>query len=481
MRPSQFRQLTGLLLLLYSGSLVPVLAVSALDVHPRPLPWLGIALGAASVGALLWWPERHGSYRLRARDGFIVVTLFWLMLSLLSALPLGLLLHVGPADAVFEAVSGFTTTGATVLANLDHTPPSLLYYRHQLQWLGGIGMIVSAIAILPMIGVGGMQLLRAESTGPMKDDKLTPRIGKTAQHLWSLYAGFTAACAFAYLLAGMTPFDAVCHAMSTISTGGFSTHDASLAHFDSVAVELIAITFMLLGSVPFTLHFMALRQRSVYAYRGHSEVLTFSVVVVASIALVALLLRGQDPYLVGADVLLASAFAVVTVITSTGFMVEDWTAWPGVLPTFLMYLGCIGGCAGSTAGGIKVIRFVILARNGGRQVSRLVHPHLVRPLKLDGRVLPDKVTDAVWGFFALYVLLFTILMLLAMIGGLDQVSAFGAVATTLNNLGPGLGETALSFATVPGWLKCVFSLAMLLGRLEFFTLMVLFHPAFWRN
>ncbi|MEQ8492881.1 MAG: potassium transporter TrkG, partial [Gammaproteobacteria bacterium] len=157
MRPSQFRQLTGLLLLLYSGSLVPVLAVSALDVHPRPLPWLGIALGAASVGALLWWPERHGSYRLRARDGFIVVTLFWLMLSLLSALPLGLLLHVGPADAVFEAVSGFTTTGATVLANLDHTPPSLLYYRHQLQWLGGIGMIVSAIAILPMIGVGGMQ------------------------------------------------------------------------------------------------------------------------------------------------------------------------------------------------------------------------------------------------------------------------------------------------------------------------------------
>jgi trk system potassium uptake protein TrkH len=226
---------------------------------------------------------------------------------------------------------------------------------------------------------------------------------------------------------------------------------------------------------------MALRQRSVLAYRGHSEVLTFIVVVVASIVLVALLLRGRDPYLVGADVLLAAAFAVVTVITSTGFMVEDWTAWPGVLPTFLMYLGCIGGCAGSTAGGIKVIRFVVLARNGGRQVSRLIHPHLVRPLKLDGRVLPDKVTDAVWGFFALYVLLFAILMLLAMIGGLDQVSAFGAVATTLNNLGPGLGETALSFATVPGWLKCVFSLAMLLGRLEFFTLMVLFHPAFWRN
>lgn len=481
MQVTQIRQVTGLLLLMYAASLVPVVAIATLDDAPRPLVWLIIAAAAAALGFALWWPQRRTVHRLRARDGFVVVAMFWVLLSLLSALPLIILLHVDVSDALFEAVSGFTTTGATVLDNLDQTPHSLLYYRHQLQWLGGIGMIVSAVAVLPMIGVGGMQLLRAESTGPMKDDKLTPRIGKTAQHLWVIYAGLTLSCAFAYMVAGMSPFDAVCHAMSTLSTGGFSTHDASLAYFDSGAIELIAIVFMLLGSVPFTLHFMMLRQRSLKAYRGHTELLAFVSVVIASSILVTLLLRGHDPYLSGIDVVLAAAFAVTSVITSTGFMAEDWTAWPTVLPTLLMYIGCVGGCAGSTAGGIKVIRFVILARNGALQVSRLVHPNLVRPLKLDGRVLPDKVTDAVWGFFALYVLLFAVLMVLAMIGGLDQVSAFGAVATTLNNLGPGLGETALSFATVPDWLQGIFALAMLLGRLEFFTLMVLFHPAFWRS
>ncbi|MCB1747094.1 MAG: potassium transporter [Gammaproteobacteria bacterium] len=480
MRRPQLQQLAGLLLMLFAASLLPVLLLSLSDHETRSVAWASFAALTAAAGLALWWPERHGIQRLRARDGFIVVALFWVLLSLLSAVPFYVLLDLTLDEALFEAVSGFTTTGATVLSGLDRMPISILYYRNQLQWLGGIGMIVSAVAILPMIGVGGMQLLRAEASGPMKDDKLTPRIGKTAQHLWGIYAGLTGLCALAYLAAGMSPFDAVCHAMSTLSTGGFSTHDASFAYFHSDAIESIAVIFMLLGSVPFTLHYMALHQRSITPYRKHGETIAFLVVVIVAVALTAALVTGYD-HLGGFEAWRAAAFAVVTVITSTGYMDEDFTQWPNVLPTFLFYISCIGGCAGSTAGGIKVIRFVVLARNCALQIERLVHPTLVRPLKHDERILPDKVTDAVWGFFALYVLVFALLMTLGMIGGLDQVSAFGATATTLNNLGPGLGTTSLSFATVAPWLKVLYSFAMLLGRLEFFTLLVLLHPAFWRS
>jgi len=481
MRLGQLRQVTGFLLTMYASSLVPVTVLALATDDAATLGWSAFAAVTGIGGVLLWWPQRREIERLRARDGFVIVSMFWIVLSTLSALPLFAFLDLDLPAALFEAVSGFTTTGATVLSELDDMPAAILYYRQQLQWLGGIGMIVSAVAILPMIGVGGMQLLRAEASGPMKDDKLTPRIGKTARHLWGIYAGLTALCAVGYLAAGMSPFDAVCHAMSTLSTGGFSTHDASIAYFDSVTIEGIAIVFMILGSIPFTLHFMALRQRTLAPYRSHTEVMTFIVLVLLAILVIAAQLIATERYTDASFALRAAAFAVGTVITSTGFMTENFTEWPLGLPILLIYISCIGGCAGSTAGGIKVIRFVVLARNGAQQFKRLVHPNLIRPLKLDGRVLPDKVTDAIWGFFALYVLIFVVLMILAMLGGLDQVSAFGAVATSLNNLGPGLGETAVTFATVPGWLQVLFSFAMLLGRLEFFTLLVLLHPEFWRS
>jgi trk system potassium uptake protein len=410
-----------------------------------------------------------------------VVVLFWVASSVLGAIPLMLALDVSPGSALFEVVSGLTTTGATVLSGLDAMPESINYYRMQLHWVGGIGVIVLAVAILPMLGVGGMQLLKAEASGPMKDDKFTPRIAKTAQYLSGVYVGFTVVCALAYWLAGMSGFDAIGHAMSTISTGGFSTHDASLAYFDSLAIEMIACVFMFAGALPFTIHFIALRNRTPGTYARNAETRLYAFIICGAILLVAavLLFEGEKGGL--GEALRSATFTVVSIITSTGFTTDNFSLWPSLLPVLIIFISCIGGCAGSTAGGLKVIRVEVLARNSLLQVPRLVHPNLVRPLKVGGRVLSDKVTDAVWGFFTLYVIMFGLIMLLAMASGMDQVSAFGAVAATINNMGPGLGEVASSFASVDEWMKYVFSASMLLGRLELYTLIVMLHPDFWRR
>jgi trk system potassium uptake protein TrkH len=474
------RQFLGLLLLMFSVSLMPACAIATLGQENGTLAWLILAGVTATSGLMLWSPGRHTPMQLRTRDGFLIVAGFWILLSLLDALPLYILLPIHFVDALFESISGFTTTGATVLAGLDGLPHALLYYRQQLQWIGGIGMIVSAVAVLPLIGVGGMQLLRAETSGPMKDDKLAPRISKTARYLWSIYGGLTLLCALAYLLAGMTPFDAVCHAMSTLSTGGFSTHDANLAYFHSNSVDLIACFFMMLGSVPFTLHYLSLHNRSFRPYRQHAETRIFFGIVLLAVGLAWALIRSSG-FLQGLEAWRAAAFAVISAITSTGFMDEDFTHWPSVLPVLLIYLSCIGGCAGSTAGGIKIVRCIVLARQGALEVLRPVHPNLVRTLKHDGRALQPRVSDAVWAFFSVYVLFFGLLMAISVMSGLDYISAFGAVATTLNNLGPGLGATSASFAFISDPMKLVFAFSMLLGRLEFFTLLVLFHPAFWRR
>lgn len=480
MSARQLVYLVGLLLLLFGASLVPVAAVGiGYDdgIGPR---WLGFAAVAAVAGAVLWVPLRATPMRLRARDGFSVVVLFWGLLSLFGALPFYALLDLTPGGALFEVVSGLTTTGATVLSGLDAMAPSLNYYRIQLHWIGGIGVIVVAVAILPMLGVGGMQMLKAEASGPMKDDKLTPRIAKTAQYLWGVYVGLTGACALAYWVAGMGPFDAITHAMSTVSTGGFSTHDASLAFFDSVAVELVAVVFMFVGALPFTLHYLAWRERGLRVYRLSAEFRLFGLIIGGAVVLASATLWSSGFIAEPITALRHALFTVVSIITSTGFVTVDYSLWPGMLPVLVMFVACIGGCAGSTAGGLKVIRVAILARNSLLQLPRLVHPNLVRPLSLEGRVLPDRVADAVWGFFTLYVIVFAVIMVLALVSGMDQVSAFGAVAATINNTGPGLGQVAMSFAGVDEWMKYVFVLSMLLGRLELYTLIVMLHPDFWR-
>lgn len=438
----------------------------------------GVTLGA---GLFFWFPTRRQKAELATRDGFIIVALFWSFISLLASLPFIFSQEMNLTDALFESVSAFTTTGATVMSGLDQMPPSLLFYRQQLQWFGGMGMIVLAVAILPMIGIGGMQLYRAEAPGPLKEEKLTPRLEQTARTLWLLYVGITVVNAFAYWLAGMSGFDAVAHALSTVSTGGFSTHDASLGYFNSTLIESIAVVFMLLGAINFSIHYVAFRNQNLKIYWQNTEVRVFLLVVLSAIILVTLMLYFSEGYEQLPPDLRNATFEVVSVITSTGFGTVDFSAWPDFLPVFLIFISFVGGCGGSTAGGLKVMRVILLVQMGYREIRRLIHPRALFSVHIGQTIVPSRTIEAVWGFFAMYIVSFGILMLLMIHSGLDQVSAFSAIATCMNNLGPGLGEVANSFSSVSEGGKLVAVVAMLLGRLEVFTILVLLTPEFWRK
>jgi trk system potassium uptake protein TrkH len=471
----------GVLLITSSIGLFPPILVSLLY-NDHEISHLSINLVLSLLlGLLLWWPLRRRQHVLRRRDGFVIVTMFWVVLGILSSIPFLFGHGLSFSDAVFESISAFTTTGATVIVGLDEMAPSILFYRQELQWLGGIGVIVSAVAILPMLGIGGMQLYRAETPGPMKDDKLTPRIMHTAQALLMIYSGLTVACAVSFWLAGMSPFNAIAHSFSTVSTGGFSTHDTSLAYYNSPTIEAVACIFMLLGATNFSIHFLAWRNFNLTYYWRNAEVRTFFLVVAFIILAATIILASTQTY---PDVLTAfrySAFQVISVITSTGFATADFSIWPHALPALLIFSSFMGGCAGSTAGGMKVIRYIILARQGHREMIRLVHPKTVWPLKVEGRVIQEGIANAVWGFFAAYIGVFVVIMLLLMADGMDQLTAFGAAATCLNNLGPGLGDVSSNFIGVSDRAEWLLSAAMLLGRLEIFTVLVLLAPTFWRD
>ncbi|QBQ54974.1 TrkH family potassium uptake protein [Nitrosococcus wardiae] len=471
----------GVLLLVYSVAIIPPLLISVGYQDGEWPYWLIIWMEALLLGWVMWWPLRRRELDLHRRDGFTIVTLFWFILGFISAVPFLFMPQLDFSDAVFEAISAFTTTGATVIVGLDQLPPSILFWRQELQWLGGIGVIVTAVAILPMLGIGGMQLYRAETPGPIKGEKLTPRIAQTARALWFIYGGLTITCATAYWLAGMSWFDAVAHSLTTVSTGGFSTHDDSLAYFDSALIEAIACLFMLLGAINFGIHYLALHKGRIDLYWRQDEIRIFLKVVAILIALIAATLFLSGTYTHPLTALRYAAFQTISVITSTGYGTADFSLWPLFLPVLLIFSSFMGGCAGSTAGGMKVIRFLLLVKQGRREIYRLVHPQIVRTLKIDGRPVAEEVTSAVWGFFSLYILLFAILMMVLMAYGMDQVTAFGAVATCLNNLGPGLGEVATNFIGVSDGAKWLLSFAMLAGRLELFTVLVLFSRIFWRS
>ncbi|MBE0510254.1 MAG: TrkH family potassium uptake protein [Chromatiales bacterium] len=483
----QFRaiqRILGLLLMLFSITMLPPMLVSLFYQDGFYISFLlGFAL-TLGTGLLIWLPARNNRRELRLRDGFVVVVMFWTVLGLFGALPfmIGAEPNLSLADAVFESFSGLTTTGATVITGLDTLPKSLLYYRQQLQWLGGMGIIVLAVAILPMLGIGGMQLYRAETPGPMKENKLTPRITETAKALWYIYLGLTAVCALAYWLAGMTPFDAIGHSFSTVAIGGFSTHDASMGYYvDQPLIEMIAIVFMLLAGTNFALHFLALRRISTAPYQHDSEFRTYITVLATVAGITVLYLHMTATFSDFGSAALHGVFQVVSIGTTTGFTTSNYAAWPSFLPVMLLFVSFIGGCAGSTGGGMKVIRFLLLLKQGMREISRLVHPNAVIPIKVGDKPMPERVVEAVWGFFATYVAIFAILLLILMMTGLDQVTAFSAVAATMNNLGPGLGDVALHYADISSLAKWVLCFAMLLGRLEIFTLLVLLTPAFWRK
>jgi len=477
------QRILGLLLMMFSVTMLPPILVSFLYDDGSWAPFIeGFALTAMS-GAIIWFPVRRSRKDLRLRDGFLVVASFWTVLGTFGAAPFYLadLPAISLTDAVFESMSGLTTTGATVLSGLDTLPKSILYYRQQLQWLGGMGIIVLAVAVLPMLGVGGMQLYRAETPGPVKDTKLTPRITETAKALWYVYLAFTILCTIGYWLVGMDMFDALCHAFSTVAIGGFSTHDLSIGYFGSAKVDLIAVVFMFLAGINFSLHFFAWRYVQIKHYAQDPEFRAYVLFLVAVSAIVVLSLSWYGTYASSSGNLINGLFQAVSIATTTGFTTANYSSWPGALPVLLIFASFIGGCAGSTAGGIKVIRWLLVYKQGVREIARLVHPNAEIPVKLGHSAVPFRVVDAVWGFFSVYVIVFGIMLLLMMATGLDQVTAFSGVAATLNNLGPGLGEVAAGFMTVGDPAKWVAVVGMLLGRLEIFTLLVLITPTFWRH
>jgi trk system potassium uptake protein TrkH len=460
-------RILGLLLMLFSLTMLPPLAVSLVmgdNAESSFLAAMGLILG---IGAMMWLPARKHQQDLRMRDGFLVVVFFWIVLGASGAAPF--ILTPNPqmslADAIFESVSGLTTTGATVVVGLDDLPASLLFYRQMLQWLGGMGIIVLAVAILPVLGVGGMQLYRAETPGPMKDNKLTPRITETAKALWYIYLSLSLACIAGYWLAGMSVFDAISHGFSTVAIGGFSTHDASLGYFDSPAVDAVATVFMVLSGINFALHFLAWRRRSLRSYLTDAEFVAYGSLLIGLVFLTTLYLwLFEYEYLF--DAFRYGTFQVVSFATTTGFTTSDFSSWPAFLPVLLIFVSFVGGCAGSTGGGLKVIRVLLLFKQGFREVMRLIHPNGHFSIRLGNAPLADRVMDAIWGFFAAYVGFFALLMVILMSLGLDQVTAFSAIAACLNNLGPGLGEVSSNYASLGSGAKLVLSFAMLLGRLR---------------
>lgn len=474
-------RLFGLLLMFYSLSFLPSLIVSLLYADGQWLTFIGSTLTVFLLGLVLWLGNFYQRQELSVRDGFLVVTLFWFLLGLVGALPFYLSLHLNFTDAVFESISGFTTTGATVIVGLDQLPQSILYHRQQIQWLGGMGIIVLAVAILPLLGVGGMQLYRAETSGVAKNEKLTPRIAETARSLWLIYVLLTACCALAYWFAGMNLFDAVGHAFTTVSTGGFSTHDDSIGYFDSPLIEAIAIVFMLAGGVNFAVHFLVLRRKLMTPYAEDPEVRTFGLLFVFASIFIAVSLYFSGAYAGGWEAFRYAAFQVASIMTSTGFGTAVFAEWPLHIPLILVILSFIGGCAGSTSGGIKVMRIMLLAKLGLRQLELLIHPRCVSVVKLGKRPISETVLFSIWGFYVLYIVTALVLTVAMMGAGLDLVSAFGAVVATINLLGPGLGEVAANFATVDATVKWLGIFAMLVGRLEVFTLLILFLPGYWRN
>lgn len=478
------QRVTGILLMLFSFTMLPPIAVDQLYEGTTTGPFLMGLWITFATGALVWWPARREHAELKTRDGFLITVLFWAVLGLFGTIPF----HFTDAawysftDAAFESVSGLTTTGATtVVSGLDELPRALNYYRVQLHWLGGMGIIVLAVAVLPMLGIGGMQLYRAETPGPMKNAKLTPRITETARVLWLVYLSLTVVCGLSYWAMGMTPFDALCHAFSTIATGGFSTHDASIGYYNSPALEWVVMLFMLLGTINFATHFGVWRSRSIKVYwrDGEFRMCLFIVLMFGLLVTIPLVLQNvfEDPLVA----LRKGLFHVISYGTTTGFATADPTGWPSYTPMALMLAGFMVGCAGSTSGGVKVVRLMLFVKQALREVQRLIHPNAQLPLKLDGKVVDDSVVYAVGGFFSIYIGATIILSLVMMATGLDPVTAFSAVAACINNMGPGLGPLNASMASVSDFGKWVLIFAMLLGRLEIFTLLIVFTPSFWRR
>ncbi|MDO9480245.1 MAG: potassium transporter TrkG [Hydrogenophaga sp.] len=467
-----------------SAFLVPLAWGWFLDADHHTFIWAkGFAITLAS-GLLLWWATRRHRRELMPKDGFMLVNLVWLVLPTYAAVPLMFTVpDITWTKAYFEAMSALTATGATALSGLDDLPVSANVWRCFLQLIGGLGIMLLVVAVLPLLGLGGLQLYKAETPGPMKDTKFTPRIAETARGLWGVYFLFSGACFLAYRWAGMDWADAFMHMCTTMGLGGFSSHDASFGYWDSPKIEAVATVFMVLAGVSFMRYFIVLRQRSLRPLTNDREIRTYVSVLVVSVMLVAVLLTAHGVIDDFPEALRTSAFHVVSLATTTGYASTDYAQWPVFAPVLLMFLGCFVSCAGSTGGGIKLVRMVLLIKQARRELVRIVHPRVVNPVTLGGAIMPPAVMTAVLGYMLIYGAATMGLTMLMLFTGLDIVSSFSAVVATVNNIGPGLGIVGPSsnFGVLNDFQIWVLTFAMLLGRLELLTVLVLFTGHFWRK
>ncbi len=478
-------RILGLILTLFSFAFLIPLGFALWGDEEKALRSFQEGLMATLVGgiiitALTWWHKRE----LYPRDGFLLVALVWIVAPIFAAIPFYRFIEdISFAQAYFEAVSGLTTTGSTVLTGLDSLPHSILIWRSFLQWIGGMGILILALAILPLLGVGGMQIYRAEVPGPVKDAKLTPRIAETAKLLWSVYVFLSLLCFFAYWGAGMTWFDALVHMGSTMALGGLSSHDASFAYFNSPLIESVAIIFMLLAGVNFAMHAVAMRKLSLKPYLQCAQTPWFWFTAIGSSVLVGVFLYVHNVYPTLSESLRHAFFNVISVATTTGYATQDYSQWPVFAPWFMIFLSAFATSSGSTGSGIKMIRLVLLVKQAKLELTRIIHPRLINPVQLGGSTVSSQVMFAVLAYMLFYGATVMVMSFLMLMTGLDPITAVSAVLASVNNLGPGLGgvgpaETYQGLTDIQLW---ICSVTMILGRLKLLTLLVVLLPSFWRD
>ncbi len=475
----------GLLLVVFSiAYLMPVVCALIYGEYSELEDFMLAMAWTFSAGVLLWLFTRRYKGELSIRHGYLLVVGMWTAMPAFATLPLLLVIDgLSFTDAYFETMSGLSTTGATVLTGLDHLPSSINLWRHELNWLGGMGIIVLAVAILPLLGIGGRQLFKAETPGPMKDTALTPRITETARNLWAVYCMITLACILLLKLAGMNWFDAICHAFATMGLGGFSTHDASIGYFNSPLIEFILIVFMLLAAMNFSTHFLALRGKTLRVYWEDKEALSTVGLITTSCFGIAFFLWWKGTYPDFVTALRYASFNLVSVATDCGFSSTNFNQWPIFAPMWMLLLSCVSASSGSTGGGIKMVRTMILFKQAGREFIKLLHPSAINPMKIGSGVVPNNIVFAVLGFIFLYFMTVATLTFALLISGLDFISAFSAIIACINNAGPGLNVVgpAGNYSVLTDFQTWVCTLAMLIGRLEIFTFLILFTPRFWQR
>ena len=467
-------KLFSILVLFFSISYVFPIVVSIIFNDGATNLFLYTLIGISLIGLSGFYITRNVNNELSQKDGFVIIVMFWVVLCFAGSIPF-YLSGMTFIDSIFESMSGITTTGATVVSNLDDLPESLLFYRQLLQWMGGMGLIVLAIAVMPLLGIGGGQIYKTEIPGAMGEQRLTPRIKETAQVLWLIYFGLTVICGVFYYIGGMNSFDAVSHAMSTVAIGGFSTHNESIGYFNSLSIEIVCIIFMLLSAFSFTLHYFAIFKKKPLKYLYDPELRFFIsiLIIIFIIGVVISNLSMQGPSI------REIAFHSVSMLTTTGFSISNTSNWPFSL-SFLLLIGAfIGACAGSVGGGVKSWRVLIMINHAYKNIMTIIHPNSVMTLKIGTKSVDDGVATSVWGFFSIYVISFILLLLFVLMSGLDFESAFSAVGACLNNLGPGLGIVSENYSDISSSTKGILAFAMLLGRLEIFTLLVILTPMFW--